>query len=119
MDNQSSALIYQHSLNLLAFRGLRNASHRCIRAARSLDFEEIIAMPAIFMIISQHFDVEHDKRELEMARMGQERRKSGGRIMIDSCKETMTLSVEEKRQHDRFAKRIIASASVGKKKSLF
>lgn len=33
--------------------------------------------------------------------------------MIDSCKETMTLSAEEKRQHDRFAKRVIASASVG------
>lgn len=28
--------------------------------------------------------------------------------MIDSCKETMTLVAEEKRQHDRFAKRIIA-----------
>jgi hypothetical protein len=84
MDNQSSALIYQHSLNLLAFRGLKkNASHRCIRAARSLDFEEIIAMPTIFMIISQRFDVKQT-------------RKSGGRIMIDSCKETMTLSARRK-----------------------
>lgn len=57
---------------------------QCIRVREEIeivvlfDFEEIIASPAIFMIISQHFDVEQDKTKGEKG-------KRGGRIMIDSC----------------------------------
>lgn len=65
------------------------------------------------MIISQHFDVEQDTAKGEKG-------KRGGRIMIDSCKETMTLrkSVNTFSQERSYRRRRHVSKRA-KKKSLF
>lgn len=64
------------SLNLLTAEGISKLFRCGIRRTgerASIDFEEVIAAPAIFMIISQRFDIEHDMTR--RARRGKEGKK--------------------------------------------
>lgn len=105
MDKQSSAasecwgkrrIIYQ-AWTCSRLKESRNYFAAALGGRASIDFEEVIAAPAIFMIISQRFDIEHDMTR--RARRGKEGKKGEiERRKYNDAKQWLD-GLCEKRQH--------------------